>query len=1138
MRIMITREVRTALALLLPLWLVMQASQVRAQAERAADASTAPADGGVRESSGAAAVVPEPTRDEQLATRAEQIQALLVGKLGPDVDLDVLLTINLGDTDFGADDLLLASEPTSLEPHAKSEEAPGRRALQRALGRLLKLPDRRRAMLFARHERRHAQYLALQDEVEAHRVRRDALRRRAQLLDQVFAKSLPLEVDPRPLFKMRVGGDPQGAAPRKKVPPALKAVQAEVAEAQGRIDALLDRFLALPAPERQALFDAQEERRKQVKVSAKRSEDAALEEQRRAQVEAEALTAAQRQAEAAERAQQLALEVAKKARSEAQRLLATEKARLLGIEADLAELRGALTRLDAESHKLHDAALGFNRRVLELGRRSVLDPGKERDANALYWELRGTLVEHRQNLRQLLDDGVTGSSEVPSLGSQPDPKLFGELDRSGLDTLRARVEAAREEVAGREAQLLWDRTSKARDSIVLLNGARLALLEHTAPTLRAEVTGFGAQGVEQVRAELEQMLLTLRYHLQALPREARTLRKHLARSSITFVFALLQLILLVAVFRWWRGRADSWAESLYRRFADARPRTSFTRTGATVAWYARRVRKPVEWLLLLGAVFEVLGSRGVLPEIEFLRIIVIWVLLGACAVLTVDAMAARQSMGVRKVQEAPALRIKSLRLIALLVVGSGLVRSLTERSVGRGAIYSWTVTSSLVFILPVLWLLVWWWRPHIFERVRARRDSNPLLRWVRSNESGWHASAAALVGGVYLLGDGLIRWCSRELGTFEATQRLSAYLFRSQVEKQVQSQRLTRSCAPLPDSACSSLLAGARVVELDETIAAESLERLVQTAQQPGTLSVVVGERGLGKSTMLRRMVAALGEEQTRTAMCPSDGLQGLLRVLARNPDDSSIDSVRRDLCQGPPRIVLIDQADRLVRPQVGGLEDLDRLLELARACGPAVSWVLSCSISSWQLAIRARATGVAFDRVEQLQPWTQAQISHLIQNRCAQDGIDPDFEDLVVPRAFDSGPDEEDRVEAGYYRILWDYSDGNPSVALYFWKRSLFRDDDGKVVVRLFDGPTITDLDKLPTQLPFILRAVVQLDAADARTVAACTNLPLADVQDGIQLAARRGYLEPFGDHMRVTQEWFRAITRLLKRQHLLPES
>ena len=117
----------------------------------------------------------------------------------------------------------------------------------------------------------------------------------------------------------------------------------------------------------------------------------------------------------------------------------------------------------------------------------------------------------------------------------------------------------------------------------------------------------------------------------------------------------------------------------------------------------------------------------------------------------------------------------------------------------------------------------------------------------------------------------------------------------------------------------------------------------------------------------------------------------------------------------------------------------------------------------------------------------------------------------------------------------MWDYSNGNPAVALEFWRQSLFIDADDENQVRLVPTPDTTDLEQLTDEAIFVLRAVIQLDLAAPIDVAAATLLSSAQVADALRYAESRGYVEVIDGRYHVRWQWLRAITNVLERRHLL---
>jgi DNA-binding IclR family transcriptional regulator len=88
---------------------------------------------------------------------------------------------------------------------------------------------------------------------------------------------------------------------------------------------------------------------------------------------------------------------------------------------------------------------------------------------------------------------------------------------------------------------------------------------------------------------------------------------------------------------------------------------------------------------------------------------------------------------------------------------------------------------------------------------------------------------------------------------------------------------------------------------------------------------------------------------------------------------------------------------------------------------------------------------------------------------------------------------------------------------------------------VQLFEAPDTADLESLPDQAVFVLRAVVQLELAAFEDIVDATRLPTRQVEDALRYGSFRGYLERIDGRYRVHWRWFRSVSRFLERRHLL---
>ena len=130
-------------------------------------------------------------------------------------------------------------------------------------------------------------------------------------------------------------------------------------------------------------------------------------------------------------------------------------------------------------------------------------------------------------------------------------------------------------------------------------------------------------------------------------------------------------------------------------------------------------------------------------------------------------------------------------------------------------------------------------------------------------------------------------------------------------------------------------------------------------------------------------------------------------------------------------------------------------------------------------------------------------------------------------------------RTREGFYRMLWNFSDGNPAVALHFWAESLGRDGSGQICVRPLTTPKTTDLETLPDTSAFVLRALVRLEVATPEQISQAANVELDRVRSVLRYAINKGYVEVNdGIQLKISQHWYRSIKRVLQRKHFLPST
>ena len=1102
--------------------------------------------------------------DDTVDVRVAQIQGLIDGTLAADVDVEGLFAFRLGDAELAA---ILAelrkarAKRDAGEPYAAPPATTPEETLRGAYVAFFLLPPEEQA---AKIEAHSARVRASEADAEK-RKRLAALTLKAEQLEAFLAGKLDPGLDPATLLavdlvdyleeppepapepepptpKKRRGKPKPKAEPPAESPSAEPTLDEQIVAAKERLDRARTAFLALTEDDRRALYDAHATAKDDAAAEAEEEEDIPIEfvdeEVEEARVEIED---AEAEAEIAAREKEKALEVAREARTEALRLVANEHARLLGVKEQQARYAASLPRWKQDSKTLHESALEWHRRVGEL-----VDSGDGPEeiaaaADTMYFELRDALAATRTNLGEALDRLSQPGRNIPTAGRMlDDDALPADVERADLLALRRELSARVEELHEQERETGWEVADLLRDDIVLLNHDRLELLGLASRSVRASVTGLGADGLNQVRREFNQIALELRYHAMSLPRDSREFLGYVRKNPVDFGLVVVQLLLALAVFRWWRSRADQILKRWQYPAKASGPPGRLTRMGRRFVWYLRRVRKPVEWLLLLAVFPYVLAGVDAAPELVLLWLTLVWVLGGWTAFAVIDAIAARQQYYGFTGASAETLRHRSLRLLGITITSVGLVLSLTAEIVGTGAIYNWVWQTCWVLAAPIGIWLVLSWRTTIYERIGNLKRERGLLVWVASTQTGLAGFFAALVGGLYLIAMGVARILGRYFGDLDATRKVLAYLFRREVLKRAEAQAHRKRGPRIERELYEQLGPQAPAEPILPGPAKKLLERALELSRGDATtMTTVVGERGSGKSTFLHRL-CEMSDDKTVVVDCPPQGFDALLSGLAKAfgaPSDDP-DTLTRTIREAGPCLICIDDAHSMIAPAVGGLAQLDSFTRFALLVGGDVSWMLAIQRAAWNFAQRARGERVFFDQVLELPRWTEAEISELIRSRTKAVGIAPGFDELVVTNVVDeSEAAQGKRTEASYYRILWDHSAGNPAVALHAWRESLFtHEDDDEIVVRLFDEPSATQIETLPLTLLFVMRAVVQLEIASVAEIALCTQLPEADVADALRFSIGRGYVETVGDRFyRLAWPWYRTITTVLTRQHLL---
>jgi hypothetical protein len=687
-----------------------------------------------------------------------------------------------------------------------------------------------------------------------------------------------------------------------------------------------------------------------------------------------------------------------------------------------------------------------------------------------------------------------------------------------------------------------DAYSDARQGLLELIEQRKQLLIDAPSRERSHLLGFGPEGVRNMQLEWK-WLRSLSTHLE-LYRGWNQFVKDVQLSPMAVVSAVFQFSVALVLLSLWRSRVVSRIKTVAESKRVSR-KEPFARLLQSTSQHYLRVHNFVEYWLLLSFTLGLISELWSFIDLAPVQSVFNWLLWGLAVIQLIDSLSAARHRRWQRQDSQAKLRLKSVKLIGYVVIIAGLLLALIEDfGAGGGTLAAWIRVGFFWAVIPVFILILRWWRPVVAKHMSAAEYEDRVIpAWVCAHATGLISFIAVIVGGGYLLLTLFAKQVLQVAGEREMVRSAMAYLFRVEVARQSAKDQKQNQLEPIDVDNITAFALGYETSEWVASVSELELERVAKSCiSDKSTINVIFADRGRGKTSFLKRLDQEIvGEVRVVSMQTPAGAdFASLLDVFGDQlgmDDDAGARDVAAALKNTDPMVIMIDDVHRMIKPSIGGLKELERLVRFIRRSSQNISWVMAVESSSWQFVARARGERFLFDLEIELPRWHEAQIAELIEIRTKASGLEVSYEGMVVPRQLDVlDQSDDEQVARGYARILWEYSKGNPGVALYLWSQSLFIGEQGEVLVRLFEIPDTTGLDGLSVTLLLVLRAILQLELAAKMDVAKATNLTGDEVIDALRLLTSKGYIVRHEDNFyTIFWPWYRAVTTVLNRQHLV---
>lgn len=311
----------------------------------------------------------------------------------------------------------------------------------------------------------------------------------------------------------------------------------------------------------------------------------------------------------------------------------------------------------------------------------------------------------------------------------------------------------------------------------------------------------------------------------------------------------------------------------------------------------------------------------------------------------------------------------------------------------------------------------------------------------------------------------------------------------------------------------------------------------------------IIGEKGSGKSTFLNLIRKSELAQEDVTQIDLHDTIWAeteLVEQLAASLNFSSIQSVS-DIIEalkssGNRKVVIVEGVQNCFVRNINGYEAIEKLCYLISETSDQVFWAISCSKYAWNFLNKTVQISEYFSHIAMSDTLNADQIKSVILNRHRASGYTLIFEpgnETLKSRAYRKLQDQEEQVQEhlqkNYFQELTELADGNASVAMIFWIRSIWTFDDTYFYIQPLEIKSIEMIEELNPQVLFALAAFVLHDTLSDEDLSMVLNMTLEESRLLINRLHSRGLLIRQENMYAINHLMYRQIVRVLKERNII---
>lgn len=315
------------------------------------------------------------------------------------------------------------------------------------------------------------------------------------------------------------------------------------------------------------------------------------------------------------------------------------------------------------------------------------------------------------------------------------------------------------------------------------------------------------------------------------------------------------------------------------------------------------------------------------------------------------------------------------------------------------------------------------------------------------------------------------------------------------------------------------------------------------------TTFAIIGEKGSGKSTFLNRMekTELAGNPILNVALdhsiCTEDQLIEALAPTLDVPEATNVRDMVEAIRQKPDRsVVILEGVQNCFVRNINGYNAIEKLCFLISETREQIFWAVSCSRYAWRFLDKTVEVAEYFSHLATSDRLGAHQLKSVIMNRHRSSGYSLQFEadsETQKSRSYRKLQDQEEGaqeyLQKRYFEELTDLAEGNASVAMIFWIRSIRDFDDTCFYIQPLEVTTLEMIEELSPQVLFTLAAFVLHDTLSDEDLAMIMNLSLEESRLLLNRLQSRGLLVVSEGTYEINHLMYRQIMRVLKDRNII---